>query len=416
MVAELISVGTELLLGNIVNTNASFLAEQCAGLGLSLYFQTVVGDNPGRLEQTLRLALSRADVVILTGGLGPTKDDLTKELVADLTGCPLVEHEHTREQIQRFFDTRKVNADQITENNWKQALIPDGATVVDNANGTAPGLIVPHKEQYIILLPGPPKEMEPMFLEGVAPFLRALEPAVIYSKTVRVCGMGESRVETMIADLVNAQDNPTIATYAKTGCVDMRVTASASSEQEAKQLVRPVVCELQNRFGTHVYSTDEKETLEEAVVSMLRDRGLTVSTAESCTGGLLAARLVNVSGASQVFAEGYITYSNEAKTKLLGVPQDVLRQFGAVSEQTARAMAFGAAAAAGSDASVAITGIAGPLGGSDAKPVGTVFIACSVNGSVSVQEYHFDGNREKIRDYSAVSALTLLRNCILDGE
>ena len=232
MIVELISVGTEILLGNIVNTNAAYLSEKCAQLGLSLYYQTVVGDNPDRLEETLRTALNRSDVVILGGGLGPTQDDLTKEVTARVLGKNLVEDAHSRELIQRFFDTRGIA--EITDNNWKQALVPAGAIVIDNDNGTAPGLILEEGEKIVILLPGPPGEMKPMFEKDIFPYLNKKQPEVIVSETVKICGMGESKVETMISDLIEKQTNPTIATYAKIGEVHLRLTAKAADEAAAK--------------------------------------------------------------------------------------------------------------------------------------------------------------------------------------
>lgn len=412
MIVELISVGTEILLGNIVNTNAAFLSEKCAQLGLSLYYQTVVGDNPDRLEETLRLALSRSDVVILGGGLGPTKDDLTKEVTARVFGKKLVEDPHTRERIQSFFDIR--GAKEITENNWKQALVPERATVVDNENGTAPGLILEENGKIIILLPGPPNEMKPMFNQSIFPYLHQKQPETIVSEVVKICGVGESKAETMIADLIEAQSNPTIAPYAKPGEVHLRVTAKAEDEAAAKKLMKPVIRELKVRFGAHIYTTDEHVTLEEAVVRLLKEQKLTVTTVESCTGGLFTGRLVNVEGASEVVKQGFITYSNRAKRKLIGVKKLTLKDFGAVSEKTAKEMAKGALLNTGTDVSVAITGIAGPGGGTKEKPVGLVYIAVGVKGNIQVKEYHFTGSRAKIREHAVVAALTLLRTCILE--
>lgn len=412
MIVEFISVGTELLLGNIVNTNASFLAEKCAQLGLSLYYQTTVGDNFIRLEDTLKLALSRSEVVILTGGLGPTQDDLTKEVVAKVMGKALIEDSHTRERITDYFKSSQISP--ITENNWKQALIPEGAIVVDNQNGTAPGIIIEENGKSIILLPGPPNEMIPMFMEDIYPYLNQLQPEIIYSQIVKLCGIGESSAETMIQDLINEQSNPTIAPYAKVGEVHIRVTAKAKDEEQAKKLLKPVVKELKARFGKNVFTTKENETLEDAVVKLLSKNELTLTTAESCTGGMLAARLINVSGVSEVFKQGFITYSNKAKRKILGVQKSTLKKYGAVSEKTAKEMAKGGVFATDSDVCVAITGIAGPDGGTLEKPVGLVYISCYLNDNVTVQEYHFKGNRAKVREQSVVKALTLLRECILD--
>lgn len=412
MVVELISVGTELLLGNTVNTNASFLAEKCAALGLSLYYQTSVGDNFKRLEETIQLALSRSDVVILTGGLGPTQDDLTKEVAAKVMGKALVEDAHTKDRITDYFKKSQVKT--ITENNWKQALIPEAAIVIDNNNGTAPGIIMEDNGKSVIMLPGPPNELIPMFMEEIYSYLNKLQPETICSQMIKLCGIGESTAETMIQDLISEQSNPTIAPYAKVGEVHLRVTAKAKDEEEAKKLIKPVLKELKARFGKNIYTTNEFETLEEAVVKLLKKNELMVTTAESCTGGMLSARLVNVSGVSEVFRQGFITYSNKAKHKILSVQKSTLKKYGAVSEKTAKEMAKGGVFATDSDVCVAITGIAGPDGGTEEKPVGLVYIACYINDKVTVKEFYFKGNRAKVREQSVVKALTLLRDCILD--
>lgn len=413
MVVELISVGTEILLGNIVNTNAAYLAEKCALLGCSLYHQTVVGDNEERMEDAIRQALDRSDIVILTGGLGPTKDDLTKEVTARVFGRELYLDEHSKERIEAYFG--RIGSSRITENNWKQALVPEGAIVIDNHNGTAPGLIIedPEKGKTAILIPGPPNEMKPMFEQDIAPYLNKLQPEGIYSHMVKICGIGESRAETMVADLMDAQTNPTLAPYAKTGEVHFRVTAKAKSEEEAEELMKPMIEEMYRRFGDAVYTINEQETLEENLVALLKEKGMTLSTAESCTGGKLAGRLLNAAGASEVFNEGYITYANASKEKILGVKHETLEEFGAVSAQTAEEMARGAANAAEADAALSVTGIAGPGGGTKEKPVGLVYIGCAVNGRVTTRECHFTGNREKNRDYAVVRALTLLREELL---
>ena len=421
MVAELISVGTEILLGNIVNTNAAYLAEKCALLGLSLYHQSVVGDNEARMEDTIRRALERSDVVILTGGLGPTKDDLTKEVTAKVFGKELYEDAHTKERIQEFFN-RLHSKGKITRNNWKQALVPEGAIVIENQNGTAPGLIVTGEEgaeyegKRAILIPGPPNECIPMFETQIAPYLSGLQPEGIYSCMVKVCSIGESRAETMVADLMDAQTNPTLAPYAKTAEVHFRITAKAKDEETAEKLMAPMVQELKNRFGDYIYTTKEEVTLEEAVVHMLEERHMTVTTAESCTGGLLSGRLINVPGASSVLNEAHVTYSNEAKERILHVPHEILVQYGAVSEETARAMAEGACKVSGADASIAVTGIAGPDGGTPEKPVGLVYIGCTVKGKTKVERCCFTGNRQKNREYAVARGLILLREMLLEAK
>lgn len=410
MVVEIISVGTEILLGNIVNTNAAYLAEKCAGLGLSCYYQDVVGDNEERLASVINTALSRADILLLSGGLGPTQDDLTKETAAKALGKNLYLHEPSKEAITAFFKNRGM---EITENNWKQAMVPEDSIVVDNPNGTAPGIIMNDNGKHVILMPGPPNEMIPMFDNSIMPYLSELEPGIIYSQVVKICGVGESKAESMVEDLINEQSNPTIATYAKTGEVHLRVTARSENEKEAKKMVKPIVKELKGRFGNHIYTTQEDVTLEKAVVDLLVANHLTITTVESCTGGMLAARLINVPGVSEIFKTGYITYSNKSKRRVLGIKKPLLEKHGAVSPEVAKDMAKRSALFAKADVSVGITGIAGPDGGSEEKPVGLVYIACNVCGRIDVKECHFSGNRMKIRENSVSAALSMLRESIL---
>lgn len=411
MTVELISVGTELLLGNIVNTNAAYLAEKCADLGLSCFYQSVVGDNEERLAAVLKTALERSDIVILSGGLGPTEDDLTKEVSAKVMGRKLAMHEPSRKRIEEYFISRNM---ELTENNWKQAMMPEGAIAVNNENGTAPGVIIEDREKKVVLLPGPPNEMIPMFEKSIMPYLAGKDSEVIYSQTVKICGVGESKAETLIKDMIDSQGNPTIATYAKNCEVHLRVTAKATGEKEAKKLVKPVVKELKNRFGPCVYTTNADITLEKAVVDLLIANKLTVSTVESCTGGMLAARLINVPGVSDVYKSGYITYSNKAKRRILGIKKGLLEKKGAVSEEVAKEMAKGAAAISRAEVAVSITGIAGPGGGTEEKPVGLVYIACDVCGKIKVRKCNFRGNRAKIRETAVSSALILMRQCILE--
>ncbi len=417
MIAEIVTVGTEILLGNIVNTNSAYLAVECANLGLTVYYQSVVGDNEERMKAVIRTALDRSDVVILTGGLGPTEDDLTKEVTAEVMGMPLVEDAHSKERIERYMKEYKKNNSQrrITSNNYKQALIPEGALVLDNHNGTAPGLILEKDGKIAILLPGPPVELKPMFTEEVYPYLRKKQPEIIYSQVVKICGIGESQVAEDIQDMIRAQTNPTIAPYAKIGEVHLRITAKASDEKEGKKLIKPVVRELKRRFGRNIFATEAEKTLEEAVVDMLRDQQLTLALAESCTGGEIAARIVNVPGASQVFTHGFVTYSNRAKRKCLGVKKATLKLEGAVSAKCAKEMAKGGCNAAEADICLSITGLAGPDGGTKETPVGTVFMGCCYNGKVVTREFHFTGNRTKIRQQATAHALAFLRECMMEG-
>ena len=410
MTVELICVGTELLLGNIVNTNAAYMSEKCAMLGLSMYYQSVVGDNPVRLEELLQTVQKRSDVIILCGGLGPTQDDLTKETAAKVMGKSLVEDERARQEIEAFLSKR---GRKITENNWKQALVPEGSKVLYNLNGTAPGIIMEDGNTKMILLPGPPNELIPMFEEQVYPYLNKLQPEIICSKMVKLCGIGESAAETEILDLIEKQDNPTVAPYAKTGEVHLRLTARAETEEKAFSMIEPLEQELQNRFGSLIYTDKEEVTLEMAVAKLLSENHLTVTTAESCTGGLLAGRLINVPGISENLKEGYITYSNEAKEKLLGVSRETLEKYGAVSEETVVEMAVGGAKAANADVCVSVSGIAGPDGGTEEKPVGLVYMCCYCKGKTYTERNIYTGNRSKVREYAVASALTLLRKTIL---
>lgn len=347
-------------------------------LGLSVYYQDVVGDNEGRMRDVIRTALDRSDVVILTGGLGPTEDDITKEVTADLMGMPLKEDSHSRKLIDKYLKEYEKNNPQrrITKNNYKQAMVPEGAIVLDNHNGTAPGLILEKKGKTAILLPGPPNELKPMFEEYVVPYLQKNQPEIIVSQMVKISGIGESQVAEEIQDLIESQTNPTIAPYAKTGEVHLRVTASAENEKACRKLIKPVVKELKKRFGENVFATDESKTLEEAVIDLLKEKDLKLSLAESLTGGMIAQRIVNVSGASEVFGYGFVTYSNKAKHKCLGVKKRTLKEQGAVSAKCAREMAKGACKASGADISISVTGLAGPGGGTKETPVGTVFMGC----------------------------------------
>lgn len=413
MTAEIICVGTELLLGNIVNTNAAFLSEKLAYLGINCYFQTVVGDNRDRLLSVINTALSRADILIFSGGLGPTEDDLTKETVAEALGKKLIRDKRAEQEIADYFALRGRIP---TDNNWKQADVIEGCEILYNKNGTAPGIFVSEGEKTVILLPGPPLELKSMFTDSVMPKLQQKCGQVFYSQTVKIVGPGESSVETQILDMLDTQDNPTIAPYAKTGEVHLRVTARAKDEKEAREKTAPVVEELYRRFGNAVYTTDADETLEMALTKLLIKKKYTMTTAESCTGGMIAARMVNAPGVSAVLKSGFITYANEAKEEMLGVSHDTLEKFGAVSRETAEEMAEGAVKAAHTDAAVAVTGIAGPDGGTKEKPVGLVYIGVNVRGNVEVREYHFSGSRQKIRESVTAAALTFLREKLLASK
>jgi len=329
-------------------------------------------------------------------------------------GRTLYLDEHSKSRIEDYF--ARTGRKQITENNWKQAMVPEGAIVLDNHNGTAPGLIIEQGEKCAILLPGPPNELIPLFTEQVEPYLRSRCPETIYSEMVKLCGVGESRAETMIKDLIDAQTNPTIATYAKTAECDIRVTARANNETEAEEIIRPLVEELYRRFGHNIFTIREDETLEQVVVNLLKRNCLTVTTAESCTGGLLASRLINVPGASAAVKSAFVTYCDEEKMRLLGVPKELLDEYTAVSAEVAESMAVGGAKAGRANACLSVTGIAGPDGGTKERPVGLVYIGCYLNGKTVVREYRLRGNREKIREQAVVQALDLLRRCLIEQE
>lgn len=407
MTAEIICVGTEILLGNIVNTNAAYLSERLASLGISVFFETTVGDNPQRLEEVIHTGLKRSDILILSGGLGPTKDDLTKEIAAKACGQKLIQDEKALKKLKDYFAETKRP---MTENNLKQAMVPEDCTVLYNDNGTAPGIILHASEgKKVVLLPGPPAELIPMFHNQVEPILKKLQPGILYSKVVKIDCMGESAVETEILDLIEKQTNPTVAPYAKTGEVHLRVTAKAETEEEAKELVKPTVEELKRRFGYKIYTTESDVTLEEVVVETLAKRNYTIAAAESCTAGLFTGRLVNVAGASDVLNESFITYANEAKMKYLGVKEETLKTVGAVSEQTARQMAEGVTKTAGSDVGVGITGLAGPGGETEEKKAGLVYIGVSIHGVTKVNKYQLKGNRQKVREAAVSRAMTMVR-------
>ena len=407
--AELIAVGTELLLGNIANTDAQMISEGLSQLGINVYYHTVVGDNPERVRQAMDIARQRADILITTGGLGPTCDDLTKVAVAQAFGRTLVYHEPS---AQRIRDRFAAMGRPVTENNFQQAMIPEGATVLDNDWGTAPGVAMEADGIHVLMLPGPPRECEMMFRHRAVPYLKGLSEGVIVSRTVKTFGIGESAAEALLRDLMNSLHNPTLAPYAKPTGTELRVTAHARTEAEALARITPVVDQVKALLGDKVIGVDVS-CLEEVCYGLLKERGLTVGTAESCTGGMIAARITDVPGASEVFKQGLVTYSNRAKRKLLDVKKTTLKEYGAVSEKTAKEMAKNGAFITGSDACVSVTGTAGPTGGTEEKPVGLVYIGCCYNNKTVVKEFHFKGERQKIREQATANALILLRECIL---
>jgi nicotinamide-nucleotide amidase len=406
MRAEVVSVGTELLLGQIVDTDAARISRALADLGIAVYRRTTVGDNHDRLLRTLRDALAENDLVITIGGLGPTMDDITREVLAEAMGDTLQHDEKIAHRLEAFFRARNIP---LLESNLKQALVPRNGRAIPNPNGTAPGLLFEKDGKIAIALPGPPNEFNPMVENEVVPYLRTKTGGTtIQSRVLRVCNMGESMVEDRVKDLMTG-DNPTVAPYAKTGEVHLRVSARAKSVEEAERLIAPMVERLKERLGEHVYAFDD-EPLESAVVRLFTEKGLTIATAESCTGGLLSARLTEVPGSSKVFLGGAITYSNEAKSDLVAVPAELIHEHGAVSPEVAEAMARGARERFQSDFGVGITGVAGPDGGTPEKPVGLVYIALAGPGGVRVEKSRFMGSRADVRYRSAQYALVMLRD------
>lgn len=409
MKAEILAVGTELLMGQIANTNAQYISSKLPDVGVGVYYHTVVGDNPERLKDSLKLALTRCNVVITTGGLGPTQDDLTKETIAQLLGKTLVLDQESLTKIQNFF--KKLNRP-MTQNNIKQAYLPEGCIIMKNDNGTAPGCIIESGEKVVIMLPGPPSEMKPMFDEQVMPYFKAKCDYYLESRFLRVFGIGESAMEDMILDLINGQTNPTIATYAKEGEVTLRVTARVGKGEDGEAILKPVIDVISQRAGDCLYSLAD-EALDSVAAKLLIENNITVSTAESCTGGLIGETLTSYPGISKVYMGGAVTYSNEAKVKSLGVREETLAEFGAVSSQTAREMAEGIRNRLCTDISVSITGIAGPDGGTDEKPVGLVYIALASEGGTITKELRLWGNRNRIRNVTALYVFDLIRRHIL---
>lgn len=404
--AELIAVGTELLLGNIANTDAQMISQGLSQLGINVYYHTVVGDNPQRVRQAVDIARDRADILITTGGLGPTCDDLTKVAVAQAFGKELVYHEPSAQRIRERFAQRGTP---VTENNFQQAMVPEGCTVLDNDWGTAPGVAFQAGGTHVLMLPGPPRECEMMFRYRALPYLQKLSDGVIASRTVKTFGIGESAAEALLRDLMNALHNPTLAPYAKPTGTELRITAHAPTREEALRRIAPVEEQVKAILGDKVIGVDV-DSLEEVCFALLKDRGLTVGTAESCTGGLLAKLLTDLPGSSAVFRGGVVSYTNGVKAGLLGVPQDLLDRYGAVSPQVAEAMAQGAKAALGCDIALSTTGVAGPDADDRGNPIGLVYLGLAWGDQCQVTEFRAGPvERERVRRQAAQTALDLLR-------
>lgn len=404
-VCELISVGTEILLGDILNTDAQFLSIELAKLGISVIHQSTVGDNRERLLAQLKEAADRSDIIILSGGLGPTPDDLTKEVCCEFFGKKMFLHEPTVEKIKTYFSTKGM---EMAQNNLKQAMLPKDCVIFPNDNGTAPGMAIEKDGVHILVLPGPPRELKPMFRNCAVPYLMQFSDRIIVSHNIRTFGIGESLMAERVNDLFDAE-NPTVAPYAKDGEALLRVTAMARTKEEAENLCKPVINEIKNRLDGFVYGVDYT-CIEEAVIEKLKEKHMKVATAESCTGGLIAKRITDVPGASEVFDCGIISYANEIKHRVLGVSEDNLNKYGAVSEPVARQMAQGALKVSGADIAVSVTGIAGPDSDSTNKPVGLVYIGLADRDNVWVRELRTSRKDRSYNRYvSASNALNMIR-------
>jgi len=413
LIAEILSIGTELLMGQIANTNAQFISKHFSEVDIFVYYHSVVGDNKKRIKSSLLLALERADVVITTGGLGPTQDDITKEVISEVLNKPLVVREDILSEIKQFFiEKGKV----MTPNNEKQAYFPLDSILIKNKMGTAPGCLIEHNNKIIIMLPGPPSEMRPMFLQFVIPFFAKKGNYQLKSKFIRIFGIGESAMESKISDLISSQSNPTIAPYAKQGEVTLRVTARYNQENEnADDILNPTIKKIKERLGEYIYSYDNEE-LKVVAYKKLYNSNIKISLAESCTGGLLAKYITDIPGSSSIFESSIVTYSNDSKIKLLGVQKSTIDKYGAVSEQVVIEMAKGLYKKTLSQLVVAITGIAGPSGGTKDKPVGLIYISLGYKGKIKVRKLNLWGSRDRIRHVTCLNAFDFIIKTITEEE
>lgn len=402
MKTAILTVGTEILFGQVVNTNAAFLSQQLNHLGYDVMYHYTVGDNPGRLEELIHLAFRDCDLILTTGGLGPTQDDLTKEIIAKAMGDVIVENPQCREALRGYYE--KVGRP-MTPNNLKQAYMPSKAVVLPNDAGTAPGFALEKDGKMIIALPGPPREMSRMFELQVKPLLQKKQDSVIYYRIVRCFGIGESKLETVLLPLIDGQTDPTIATYAKEGECSLRIASKRASEAEAKAAVDAMLQKVEAVVGKYIYSCDDEDLID-VVGKLLLEKKITISCAESCTGGLFAGALTDIPGISTVFEQGYVTYSNAVKEAELGVKAETIEQYGVVSPQTAKEMAAGLAAKTGADLCVSVTGLAGPDGGTAEKPVGLAYIGIAYQGEVQTFEsYYRNVSRKWNRHYTLLRML-----------
>lgn len=406
---SIVSIGTEILLGEITNTNSQYISVEFAKMGVDVFEHHTVGDNRKRLLEYFEKALAKYDMIIATGGLGPTVDDISKETACEFFGMDMVINEEELEYLKKIFVRF---GRPMTENNIKQAMFPKDAVILKNKAGTAPGCVLEKNGKRIILLPGPPSEMKLMFENEVKLYLSQLTDSVMYSEVIKLCGVGESAMEEMVKDIMEASVNPTVAPYAQTGECRLRVTAKADNIDKAKELVSPVVKKLVERLGEFVYTVGN-DTLAEVVVKKLIEKKLIITGAESCTGGMVCSKLVDCPGVSAVLDESFVTYSNDSKIWLAGVKNETLEKFGAVSVECAHEMAEGLSKRSGVDVTFAVTGVAGPDGGSEEKPVGTVCFAVSFNGKTVTELRRFNGDRNNIRMRASVFMLDMIRRAII---
>ena len=405
--AEIISVGTELLLGRIVNTNAQDVSQTLSRLGINVYYHTVVGDNPQRLKAAVSIAKSRADIIITTGGLGPTYDDLTKQTLAGAFGKKLVFNEEVAAELRSFFAKRLKHA-KMPENNLRQAELPEGCIIFENPVGTAPGCAFEAEGTHVLMLPGPPRECRTMLSNCVVPYLSKLSDSEIHAHNIHIFGIGESTVETMLEGKMEKMQNPSLAPYAKDGEVALAVTAKAKCKEDAEAMMAPVLETVREIFGDNIYGIDAG-SLEEVVVGLLTKSGKTVACGESCTGGLLSGRITGVSGASKVFLGAVVPYCVESKSELLGVSHSVIKDEGAVSRDVAIALAKGAMEKFGSDIGVGITGVAGPGPDENGREPGEVYIALVTDVEQYCRHINLRFDRNRVRLSATLHALDMIR-------
>lgn len=415
MKAELISTGTELLLGQTPNTNADYLSQKLSALGINVYYHTTVGDNAATLAEVIESALKRVDLVITTGGLGPTVDDLTKQTVCKVLGVEQELHPDSLKRIEELFATMGLD---MPESNVKQAYFPHGSKVVSNHLGTAPGAIVEHNDKIVVILPGPPFEMKPMFEESVEPYLRSkagTAPEVVRTRVLKVFGMSESAVEEMLGEVLNSPPGTTIAFLAKQAEINVRLSVTGVETGRAQELLDELESQIRAKLGDRIFAVDN-EDMALVVGELLTYRRITMATAESCTGGLIGGKLTSISGSSAYYVGGFNTYSNDLKVKLLGVSEKTLDTHGAVSAETAREMAQGARIRTGADIAISVTGIAGPGGGSAEKPVGLVYAGLATPEGCEAVKFNFFGDREAIRALTVNGALDRARLYLLQRQ